>query len=772
MHGPPDISLRESAMRKSACTPGLFLVGFETIIMALLTGLLPLAYGLAVLGCTGLALWHAHLTVMVINFSETFSFHDALRVLSVIGETLASVLLIRQLRTPRVPCTPRMELLQGDQPELFKAIALVAEKVRSPMPAKVVVDSSARLGVEVAGGLRLHLGLCLVVGTSTPQLLGLLAHELAFFSRGSGVGPARFIRGVHRWFVLRIQHDPWMDWLRKVERESPRRLVRWACRFFWVCIWLSLRPLRLLYGVCRVLTGGALRAMACRADACAARLVGSEVMEAAIERQALMLTLCGRINETLGNGTAGVCLPDNLPLLASRRLSIDKVLPDELPFRSHWLDMAPGDDDRMRSVCKMKAEGMLSTGGDATTLFRSFHELARRATWFHYQNTWGLKVNEHRLVAVEEAVHESRASMQTVVALNHHFRGLAHPERAFCGIAEEHKNAERDPEALLMELRDCREWLAQYSERMAAALTEWTKTWRLVRDLQTACMLVRAGLTVNYQQFCVHGNTFAAFQEEIERQRHIMDNMEGVLRQYEGRLETRIACSLDLLRRTPLDEMPPALAQVRQTLPHWVLIYEALGLNLPVLRELMTHFHAFQSLGATVCGVVISPTYVHTVQSAMDPIVRLVADILHTTGQWPYPFRSETGEQGLTLAGYIAPGAAGLNLVELVQSARQSKDGEATVIAQVSARRLSDLVAPLIDRYLTLYHQSFAWVSKASDMAETLLFNPFEEERQRQNIAAARAREAAATMAAPVLPQHDPETSTAFGSLVSRALAA
>ena len=756
--------IKDSAAHRSACGTGLLFVRIENLVTAIIAGLMPVFYCLVILVSAGLALWHAHLTVRVINFGSSFGVRDGLLVLAIIGEAVATVLLVRQLFTPKGPTTVRMELLQGDQPELFEVIKLVCEKIGAPVPAKVVVDSTAAVGADydfamdaIRGRrLRLNIGLCLVVGVTASQLVGLLAHELAFFSKGSGARSVRFVRGVNRWFMLRIKHDPWMDWLEE-RCVASSRLKGWGYRLLWACVWLSLRPLRLLDALCRLLSTGMMRGIVSRADACAARLVGSDVMAAALDQQGILTAHYDRAHRVYLEGSAALRLPDNIPLLVSRRLMIDLVGAEDVPVSSHWLEMAPSDSRRRAQIVKLKAEGMVGGTADATSLFRNFHELARRGTYFHYQNTHGLAVNEHRLVAVEETVHDSRASMQTVEVLNHYFKGLAHPERAFCGIAEEHGTG-RDTEVLRMELQDCREWLEKYGERMAAALKEWGKTWRLVRDLQTGYVLTRASIPVNRHQFSVGGSTPEAFVEEIERQRHIMDTMEGVLRQYEGRLETRLACSLELLWRADPKSLPPALTKVKETLPHWVLIYEALGLNLPVLRELMTHFHAFQSLGATLSGMVSSASYVMTMQAAMPDMARLLSDILQTIGKWPYPFQVGGGGEVVSLADFVAPNAQGLDLTELLSPSRSAlADGQRMVLAQVKAKCLCEVVAPFIDNYLALYHQSFAWVTKASEMAETLLFNPFEEERNRQAAAKVKARPAPDFMAVAMKSHVDPE---------------
>ncbi|MDB6137563.1 MAG: heat shock protein HtpX, partial [Verrucomicrobiaceae bacterium] len=377
------VTIRKSSAKQSARGGGLLLVRIEHGMTAVIAGLMPVSYCLVILATAGLALWHAHLTVRVINFGHSFGFRDGLRVLAVIGEAVVTVLLVRQLLTPHTSKAVRMELLQGDQPELFDIIRLVSEKVCAPMPARVVVDSTAAMGADYDGtldalrgrGLKLNIGLCLVVGVSAGEFAGLLAHELAFFSSGSGSRSARFILGVHRWFVLRIRHDPWMDWLRE-RYPLAGRLKRCGLRFSWGCIWLSLRPLRLLFALCRMATAGMLRGMVSRADGCAARLAGSEIMTRALDRQGLLTALYERARSSYLTGEASLRLPDNLPLLLSRRLMIDQVEEAELPVSSHWLEMAPPDVKRRQHILKLNAEAMVNVTGDATSLFRNFHELA------------------------------------------------------------------------------------------------------------------------------------------------------------------------------------------------------------------------------------------------------------------------------------------------------------------------------------------------------------------------------------------------------------
>lgn len=733
MSGSSFVMLKADCASRYATPRGRLLATLRNWVVALITGLLPLLFTCTIMSLTGLALWHAHRTIKAINFNSDFSLHDLQMVGALALEVVASFLLVRQVLTPSERQHTRQELLPGDQPEFFEMVRLVAARVGAPVPSKVLVDGTASMQVDypdvtstlLKKRLQLRLGMCLPVSMDATQMVAMLAHELGFYSRGTGVGSARFIRGVHHWFEARGQNDPWLTWLAEqcICNSGTRR---WMFRLGWLVIWLSLRPLRLLHGLCRLISAETMRQMVYRADDCAAQLAGSEAMVHAITRRSLAALTWNLTHDRI-HSQSHDRLPDNIPLLLMRELlQLPPEAGQNLPPSTHWLPMAPSDARRQKRVERLRCHGLVNCEGEGTSFFRNFHEVARRVTYFHYLNEWQLQVNQHRLVAVEETVHENRASMETINILNRYFRGLAHPERAFCGIAEE-QTAMRETDLIKLELQDCRDWLNMYGERMASALTDWTSTWQLVRDLEMAYLLCAAGLPVHKGQFAVATPTVEGYREEIYRHRGIMDNMEGILRQFEGKLETRLASALELLWRADLESLPPKLQEVRVPLPHWVLVYEALGLHLPVLRELMTHFHAFQSLGASVAGVVDSASYVTTVQQQIPRLVQLVKDIIEPLKEWPYPFQTNFGSEPITLAAFVAAHALEKGALDFDRPATAPRS-DLRAMAQHNAKRITQIVAPLLDRYLNLYHQAFAWVTKTADMAEWHFLDPLAPE--------------------------------------------
>lgn len=727
------ISLKPGTSECSARARWRLFYNVRVLVVACLVGILPVVYSLAILALAWLVIWQARASIRLIHFDSTFREADAWLIAIIFGEIAAGLLLLRQLFTPAEKPHAWQQVTPAEQPEFHQVVKLIAEKVGAPLPQRVMMDSSATLqadyssvfGALLSRGLRLRVGMALPVGMDSAQFVAMLAHELGFFSRGTGVCASLFIRGVHRWFEVRIRHDPWLEALSERAKLGRTVFRRAFFRLVWCGLWLTLRPLRLLYGLCRLISAVTMKEMVYKADECAAGLVGSEALAEALTKRARIVHVWAVAHGKIHRGVEFDRLPDNIPLLVGRQLmSGNGSITSPVPEVTHWLDMAPADAVRIHRARSMHCTGILDSDGPATSLFRNFHELARHLTYFHYQNDWGLRVIEHRLVAVEETVHQQRANHETMSVLNRYFRGLAHPERAFCGIAEE-QTAPRDGDMLKIELQDCRHWLNTYGERMATVLSEWTNAWELVRDLEMAYLLSSAGLTVPRGQFSVQEDTPSAYHDEIHRQRGIMDNLEGMLREFEGRLETRLAGALELLWRADLQDLPPKLAEVRETLPHWVLIYEALGLHLPVLRELLTHFHAFQALGASVAGVVDSESYGDTVRNQFPRIVGLVQDIVQSLAEWPYPFLTNYGGESVSLAAFIAPQALEPGALDFDRFYQQASRRDAS---QEAGKRLASVVVPLMDRYLNLYHQSFAWVTKAADMAEWHFLDPFDPE--------------------------------------------
>ncbi len=642
-----------------------------------------------------------------------------------------SYLLGRQLIAPPRADHAWLPVLPLDQMVFHELLAWVAGSMRMPMPHVVAVDATGCIQAE--GGLgplsylglrvRIKVGLCLAVGLSARELAGLMAHEMAFHKPLSGARAGRIVRRIVDWFERRQRRDEWNDELWRSEAWGGF-VARYPMWVIWAAAEVSAIPMRLLCAAAKALSAPALRAQVLFADQYAAAVAGSDAYATALRARARLHEAWQQLEQEILTGKTAKELPDNLPLLLARQLLTEHSPAPSDQRRTHWLPEAPTDGERLAAIRQTSRPGCWPADGarDATMSFSNFHELACRATIFYYQNELHKEISQIRLVTVEETIYGRRSAGELVEDPKRYFRGLTHPERACCGIVESNGH-HVETEVLRIEPLDCREYLNKHSHQMRSLLKEWAKSWRMVRDLEAACTLKKAGLNVHRHQLAAFSVT--ELYEEIERQRVVMDSMESQLRVYEGVLETRMTCCLEMLAREPAERLPSSLQSVRRTLPHWVLIYEALGLNLPVYRELLTSFAAFQALGATVAGKMDSASYFTTVQAIMPKVIAQVRNIAHTLEQWKYPFLTPGKSERGSIIEFLAPRLGEVTSI-LMDVASQGSTEDRRVRTQEYARKLVTIVATFLDRYLHLYHQAFAWVTRAMQMAEWHFADPLE----------------------------------------------
>jgi hypothetical protein len=709
--GPPPEVL-QPLLPKSAGTTGFF-----TALGAVAAIGLILAFIGLVIATSLVALWHSHLLVNTLVFTDEARWRSALTA-SVIGlEFLACGLLFRQLLSATPPPEARQELLSGDQPHLFALIHALCKHLKAKPPTKVIVDTSANCRARPQ---TLHIGLSMLVGLSLPQLAGILTHELSFLAPGRGARALRVMVAVHQWFVMRIQHDPLLRNRKKHIRPSlMRKLLRWPLRG---AVYLASLPMRLLHGVLRLLLRAVARLQVSVSDQTAMALVGSTTFTEALAartRLGMIWQECEALYQKPEDPLAVTEVPDNIPLLVGRWFRSREPQMIVSDMKQHWLPQAPNDVHRLDRAHELTIPSQWTAEGPGTQCIISFHEQSRRATHFHYQNAWGFNLSQIKLVNVDESVHTNRQSNELVTTMNRYLRGMAHPERAFCGIAKESHGGITD-QHLLSEMKECRGWLAKYSDRTSTALAEWSHAWRLVRDIEGALALSAAGLPIHRQQFA--SSTAEGLREELHRQQEVMNNLEGMLKESEGKLETLMACSLELMWRADPATLPAKLQAMRETLPHWVMIYETLGLSLPTLRSLITTYHAFNALGAEISGRVESAAYFTTVKTLLPLILNYLARLGGSMKSWPYPFTGLEGKR-ISMSEHLGmTEAAAAELSRHCSDALNKTDHK--LAGQTIGRILLDHVSPFIDRYLELYHQSFAWVTKATQLSEWHFVDP------------------------------------------------
>jgi hypothetical protein len=347
----------------------------------------------------------------------------------------------------------------------------------------------------------------------------------------------------------------------------------------------------------------------------------------------------------------------------------------------------------------------LSPAQPAAAVMRQFVDLSRQVTYFYYQHDLGLNLHEHRMVADEEVIHQNRREEESLLVIRRYFGGLAHPERAMCGLGSTPSTSTARVE-LQREILRVRDEIVQWGPQFKVALQEWNQAWQRRRDLEAAATLSLAGFTVSRMQFGTEDASPTSLRAEAARQRMVMEHMEGPLQERERVLESRFAAALGLLWWSEQADLNDWLRQRRQDLPGWVTIYEAMTGALPSFRELLTTFFAFQTLGAKFANVDDPSAFLTALQSVVPKMLNLVRQIISTMDGAPYPFtgngRAETLNEHLQPAGILSADVASMRAIGLKM-----------------ASEASETVAPYVDAFMSLYHRAFAWLAESAERTET-----------------------------------------------------
>jgi len=714
--------------------PRRHLLAALTAVTACVAVLLPLLYWAMVCTAIVAALWHGHQMVHAIVTKPQFDWRDALAVLFMLIEAWVALLLVRQLLTPSPKEPVFQSMMPVDQPGLHQRLQVLtgALKVRSPR------FLHATSGAEVLPELQLlqtllGRGPCLRIGLSIPawltegEFLGLLVHQLSYSAAGRGALSFEVIRSIDRWFDLRILGDRWG----RIFREgitTGRLWHRFLCAFAWITNGIALQPLKVLHRLLRLTATPAMRGQLSASDHCACQIVGGETFAQALVKQKIIISTHHALDTQLKQRTeeASVLeLPDNLPQLVGRCLERIAEPEDDVKAVTHWLPWAPLDATRIAKAKQHTVPGIFRGSDSATLIFMGFHEIARRATCFHYQNDWQIQLGHLRLITAEEVLYHDRASAQTLDTVNRYFKGLIHPERSVFGHGMDRLDAKAEGD-LRQQLSESRRWLIRYGSRNSTLLREWSRGWRFLRDLECACVTLKAGLQVPKKQFAA--DTIEELHHEVIKQRANLQNLEDGLRLMECQMENRMASCLELLWREQPDALPPTLSEARKTLPHWVMVYEALGLPLANLRELMTQYNAFSTLGANIAGRLTSDAYVATLKNHLPGMLSLSRGLVQHLSSWSYPFRSHQAlDSGARLSMSDALGFGFQEITALERLVTQTEAHRWNSEGQAISRAICSQLGSFMDRYLHLYHQSSVWISRTTQLAEGHFIDPAQE---------------------------------------------
>lgn len=612
------------------------------------------------------------------------------------------------------------------QPQLFEIIDLLCWHLRAQPPVQVWLDCTTSVRSSMLGGLSgilsgqtvLHLGLPVVSVITSRELGGLLAQELSHNAGWIGTPLVHVVREMNAWFFrAALDRDPWEVYTDVKPQRKPewhhlsRRLMRgwmWAAKFPFMVFALAAR-------LVSVVTLWFIRRSAAR---CGVNVIGKDMYRRMQHKLDLLTGAWEAAQQEIQQGIIQHHLPENLSLLMARHVATEAKDRASARAEAAAASTEPKSTGESRTGAGETAKGAaivahLSHLQPSAALLRQFVDLSRQVSYFYYQHGLGLNLHEHSMVADEEVIHQNRSEEEALLVIRRYFGGLAHPERAMCGLGSTPTTSVALPE-LQREILRVRVEIIAWGPQFKVALQEWNLAWQRRRDLEAATTLSIAGFTVSRMQFGTQDSTPGSLREEASCQRRVMEHMEGPLQERERVLERRFAAALGLLWWSESADLSEWLRVRRRDLPAWVTIYEAMSGALPCFRELLTTFFAFQTLNAKFANVDDPSAFLTALQSVVPKMLNLLRQIMATMDGAPFPFTD--GRRTVTLNHHLMPGPIpempGVSMT-LVDAA--SMRG----IGMQMASRASECISPYVETFLSHYHRSFAWLAESAERTET-----------------------------------------------------
>ncbi len=631
------------------------------------------------------------------------------------------------VRKPRKPAS--LEIKQASQLDLYQLLGAVSRSTGAKMPVEVRLDCSMGVRLALKNGLWsllgqrevLTLGLPLAAGTTARQFAGAIANAMGRYPRGIHGRCAHLTEAVNTWLGWAVlRDDPWERALlaARSRRKKEKNFIKCLLLGF---MWLTQRPIWLFMMVARAVSARPLRNVTFNGDHAEALLSGSrsfgESLSAAADLQAAWEAACASVHAS----QASARLPDNFPQAVARHCSNARASSDAAQKLAAGSAFVPDNETRLKRVVSLNLPGVFPAQGNGASLLRDFTDLARQASQIHYQHDLGLNISQFRLVAADESLNQKRRSGDLLAPVKRYFSGLVHPERGLCG-EETELSIVPDAAAFRIAIKEGRQWIMTRGDQMRATLREWHMSWQRIRDLEMAHAFALAGIPVDSHQYGIPAHEPALYREEIERQTIVMDASEDPLFADESSLETRFAAALGLLWQTPVESIAPGLAATRAAVPEHVAVYQALVDRLRPMRDLVTLFSAFEALGAKFGGSTSSSAQISAHRFLVPRVMLHAQKVLRGLENIACP--SDISPQPRSIAARILEGVSPAAIQMLGMDWEHTQPQS---IGHDEALRAGEILTPLTDHFVEIYHRTFAWLASAAEMAEMHLVD-YEEQ--------------------------------------------
>lgn len=325
--------------------------------------------------------------------------------------------LLKPLFAPRQKLPRAAPLGDGEEPAFAAMVKALCGAVGIRPPAEILLSHQVNAWVQFDGGflgfLRgrklLTVGLPLVAGMNSRQLVGVLAHEFGHFAQGGAMRCAYVINSVNRWLYSRAyERDEWDDRLESWSEQETGGYVQLVVMLTGLCLLVTRGFMRGLFQVSLRLSRRLSQQMEFDADRYEATIAGSGCFRST----ALQLRGLARAWRETDRVNAAAWregkIVDDLPAAIEARLQrlddrewADIALELEGDHETRYWDSHPADQERIANAEHLASPGLFLDERPARKLFEDFPSLAKRVT-LHYYEEMDLAFGTRNLIDVQQ----------------------------------------------------------------------------------------------------------------------------------------------------------------------------------------------------------------------------------------------------------------------------------------------------------------------------------------------------------------------------------
>ena len=434
---------------------------------------------------------------------------------------------------------------------LYELVAVMCERMGLPAIAEIRLNNEVNASIGPRHGLKsllrrelvLTVGMPLIAGFNSRQLVGVIGHELGHFAQPIAMLTDHVVNQVNYWMASRaFEEDAWDDRLARWHAKSPFwviNLMLWATQGM---IWLVRKLFTGLFHFTLWATRRMSRDMEYDADRYECWIAGSDRFQGTAERLHKLGLGAHKAHQANRKAWGDQQLMDDLPSAIAQltdELSAEeqeRVLRHMNEQQTNLWDTHPADNDRIRQAQTYQYPGIYRLDLPARDLLPNFDQLCHTITLREYA-LYGIQDAKRHLTANQNVLAIGKARDESDEALARYFNGT-YSDRLMWLDATDAPG--EDLQTLIDRLR------AQLPELSNHSKAYWDHLGKL-ESMHLGRAYLEAKISIKAESFGLPGQDLAQANQTIRNGLHNLSGFERALRPIDQLFAQRISLAIQAM---------------------------------------------------------------------------------------------------------------------------------------------------------------------------------------------------------------------------------